>query len=81
MTTKDEIRDWLKRSEPTDTHMLMVCDTFNYEDYPVYVHKGESVKVKEDEFNKKSMQKVMEVYSLKQDIESQLNEYRSFHYD
>ena len=77
-TTKQNIRDWLTRKiTPTGqkiedcTHMLVVCDTFDYNDYPVYVEKGQDVREVEAEHNDgKSMQKVMEVYSFSYDIES-----------
>jgi hypothetical protein len=82
--TKNDIRNWLDNRPENATHILSVCDTFSYEDYPVYVLKGESVKKKEDEYNNKNMQKVNEIYSFnfdKYEIEKQLSEYRSFHYD
>ena len=37
MTTKTQISNWLKRARPDDTHMIVVCDTFDYSDYPVFV--------------------------------------------
>lgn len=63
--------------------MIVVCDSFDYEDYPVYVKKGEDVRAKHKEYidGKHSMQRVMEVYSLNQDKEKQLNEHRAFNFD
>ena len=82
MTSKDEIRGWLhKAKEMKSTHMIVVCDTFDYGDYPVFVAEGENVKEVESKYDDKDMQQVVEVYSLKLDIETQLNERRSFHYD
>lgn len=82
MTTKNTIREWLTRDTVKKcTHMLVVCDTFSYEDYPVYVSKGESVKEIYAKFNGKDMQRVEEVYSFNHDIEKQLGEKRAFHYD
>ena len=63
------------------THMIVVCDTFSYEDYPVYVTKKERVTEKFSEYDRKNMQKVMEVYSYQRDLEAQLNEQRAFHWD
>ena len=85
MTTKNEIRGWLTIDvtpigQERCTHMLVVCDTFSWEDYPVYVNEDEDVKEVCDKFNK-DMQTVMEVYSFNHDIEEQLNERRAFHYD
>lgn len=38
MTTQDDIREWfLAGTELAATHLIVVCDTFDHEDYPVYV--------------------------------------------
>ena len=83
MTTREEIRSWLesKVGDNDLTHMLVVCDTFDYEDYPVYVSRRENVREVFHKYNGPNMQKVMEVYSLRKDIEDQLNEHRAFHFD
>jgi hypothetical protein len=78
--TKSDIRHWLERADKECTHMIVVCDTFDYDDYPVYVYPHENVRVKEAEYNGKNMARVMEVYNLKMDIEKQLAEHRSFNY-
>ncbi len=62
------------------THMIIVCDTWDYEDYPVYVQKDENAFKIEKKYNSSNMQKVMEVYSLSLSKEEQMNERRSFHY-
>ncbi len=72
MTTIKTIRKWLERGkEEGATHVIVVCDTFDYEDYPVMVSPGEDVREKETEYSD-NMQKVMEVYNLNMDIEEQL---------
>lgn len=74
MTTKEEIARWAKIGiEDGATHMLVVCDTFNYEDYPVFVMPVDNVRMKVDEYNGPNMQKVMEVYDLKVDLKKQLD--------
>ncbi|MBI2064724.1 MAG: hypothetical protein HYT62_01580 [Candidatus Yanofskybacteria bacterium] len=81
-TTQADIRGWLNEAKKMKaTHVIVVCDTFDWEDYPVYVASNEDVRKKYSEYNGPNMQKVMEVYSLKIDIESQLNERRAFHFD
>lgn len=62
------------------THMIVVCDQFSYEDYPVYVLESQDVREKEQKCNKASMQRVMEIYSYSMAINEQLNETRSFNY-
>ena len=42
--TRDEILAWFDRGAALGaTHMIVVCDTFSYEDYPVFVMPGEDV--------------------------------------
>lgn len=63
--TKEDISNWFEKGvELKATHMIVVCDTFDYEDYPVYVQKDQDVHKIKEEYNNKDMQKVMEVYCL-----------------
>ena len=81
-TKPSDIRRWLNKGKKCGaTHVIVVCDTYDWEDYPVYVAPDENVRKKYAEHNGPNMQKVMEVYSLKIDIEKQLSERRSFHFD
>lgn len=82
MTTKDDIRLWLKRGiEMGATHVIVACDTFDYQDYPVYVKPEEDARKLRAEYDQKPMQRVMEVYSLALPIEAQLAEERAFHFE
>ena len=62
------------------THMIVVCDTWDYEDYPVFVKPGEDARVVAAQNNGVNMQRVMEVYDLSMDKNTQMNETRAFHY-
>ena len=77
----DYIKGCLKNGEGKGySHMLMVCDTFDYEDYPVFVSEGEDVNAyisKYQDYQK--MSKVMEVYSYALDLDAQLKERRAWH--
>lgn len=75
MITQSEIRNWLHHSDVCDTHMLVICDTFSHEDYPVYTA---DVQASIKRYNNASMQRVMEVYDLRQDFETQLAEKRTW---
>lgn len=76
-TTVDEIRQWLKKGhEDGASYMIVVCDTYDYEDYPVYVMPGTDVKKEYDSYNGPNMQRVMEVYSYAKNPEQQLGEHR-----
>jgi hypothetical protein len=73
--------DWFDRGvEIGATHMIIVCDTFEWEDYPAYVMANENVFEVKKEYDGKNMQKIMEVYKLDLSKEMQLSEYRAFHY-
>jgi hypothetical protein len=79
--SRDDIEGWLERAKSEDSaFMFVVCDQFDYDDYPVNVPKGVDVKVAYKESNNPSnMQKVMEVYDLSLDLALQLNETRAWH--
>ena len=59
--------------------MFVVCDTFDHEDYPVKIMRGEDPLKKYSELNGKNMQRVIEVYNMSMDIEAQIREARAFH--
>jgi hypothetical protein len=80
MAEREDILGWIGRAKENNaTHMIVACDTYDYEDYPVFVSAEQSASEEVDRVNKDSMQKVMECYNLSMDIELQLNEYRAFH--
>ena len=91
--TKKEIRQWLEHGKAQNaTHMIVVCDTYDWEDYPVFISPNADVRIvaRQQGINdhnglptlaNTNMQKVMEVYSLSHDLDSQLNEYQAFHFD
>lgn len=82
VTTRNCIREWLNEARKKGaSHLIVVCDTFDYEDSPVYVLPQEDVSEEFKKYDGKNMQKVMEVYSLRRDIEEQLSEHRAFHFD
>ena len=75
--TREDIARWFIEGQSQGaTHIIVVCDTFDWEDFPVYVLPQENVREKADKQGR-----VMEVYSLSKSLEMQLNEYRAFHYD
>ena len=77
-TSKNDIREWLSRAKPTDTHMLVVCDCWDYEDFPVFVRAEDDIDAMISKYST-NMCRVMEVYNLKMDAESQLDEFRAWH--
>lgn len=77
--SKEQIGKWIERGiENGATHMIVVYDSWDYEDYPVYVYKHQSASAEVDARNGRDMLRVMEVYNLSMDIVSQLKEYRAW---
>ncbi|KKT29226.1 MAG: hypothetical protein UW41_C0010G0019 [Candidatus Collierbacteria bacterium GW2011_GWC2_44_18] len=82
MNTKDDFVRWFEDGKKKGaTHAIIVCDTFDHTDFPIYVMPGENCREKAESEGKKPMQRVMEVYSLSLDFETQFKEVRAFHYD
>jgi cytochrome oxidase assembly protein ShyY1 len=80
-TSREDIREWFKRGKKQKaTHLIVVCDTYDHEDYPVFVTKEQDAKTEVNKRDGVNMAKVMEVYNLSMDIETQLKEHRSFNY-
>ena len=80
-TSTQEIRNWFNQGTRIGaTHMIVVCDTFDYEDYPAYVMLDDDVHTMHDEIDGKNMQKVMEVYNLSMNREEQLSQHRVFNF-
>lgn len=75
MTSKKEIEQWFRDGvEQGATHMIVVCDTFDYEDYPVYVASDQNFRkiVSKYQLSAGNMQKVMEVYDLSKGMAEQV---------
>ncbi|MDR2901753.1 MAG: hypothetical protein LBU87_01405 [Lactobacillales bacterium] len=64
--------------DENNTHVLIVCDTFNYETYPVTITKTDNIHAVINKYNK-DMQRLEGVYNLKMDIKEQLFEDRPYH--
>ncbi len=80
MTTNNEIKEWFVRGKDKGaSRMIVVCDTFDYEDYPVYCDVGEVGDAVRKYSNTNNMSRVMEVYDLNMNMEDQLSEHRAYH--
>lgn len=89
MTTSQDIKMWLESSykerekqeqgipmKEIFSHMLVVCDSFDYEDYPVHVLRTEDVHEVIKKYNGENMQRIMEIYNYDMDLDKQLSEHR-----
>ena len=80
-TSREDITELFTRGKKQKaTHLIVVCDTYDHEDYPVFVTKKQDAKTEVTKRNGVNMARVMEVYNLSMDMETQLKEYRSFNY-
>jgi hypothetical protein len=80
MVEISQIRRWFAMGlEQKSTHMLVVCDGYNHEDYPVFVSREKDANKIYEDILGWDMQSVMEVYDLSLDLDSQLRENRAFH--
>jgi hypothetical protein len=79
IASKQDIRDWLLSGKTKGaTHVIVMTDTFEHDDYHVDVMPGTDIN-KEVEVRKKGEMQVMrEVYNLSMDIESQINQPRAW---
>lgn len=68
----EDIMGWFDRGvKEGASHMIVVCDSFSYEDYPVYVAKESEFYTVYAKYNGVNMQRIMEVYDLSESKESQ----------
>lgn len=80
-TTVDDIRRWLQRGKDEGaTHVIVMCDTFDYDDYPVNVMPNQDAREIVNERDGKNMAKLVEVYNLSMDWEEQIAEFRARNY-
>ena len=78
--TRDEISNWFDRGVAQKaTHMIVVCDTFDHEDYPCFANGDADAIEQHGYYDGKNMQRVMEVYDLRADKAEQMGEPRAMH--
>jgi hypothetical protein len=64
MSSLREIANWWERGKAEGAaFMIVVCDTFDYEDYPVYTQLADFWP-QYDDHDGKNMQRIMEVYDF-----------------
>jgi len=64
-TTHEDVERWKAEGfRRGATHVVVVCDSFSYEDYPVYVGPHENVATVRAKYDNKNMQRIMKVIEL-----------------
>lgn len=63
-----DIKGWFEegKKDPKNTHMIVAHDTFDHDNYPVYVKEGQDPRaIIKERYSGQNMQSVDEVYSYK----------------
>jgi len=75
--TRQDLEQWFYEGVKYDQkYMVVVCDTFDYEDYPCYFET--KTMAAEKVANPGDMQRVMEVYDLNADKDLQMKMHRAW---
>jgi hypothetical protein len=78
--TFQDIKRWVKEAKKQKaTHLIVAVDTFDHDNYPVFVSEDEDIKERVAHFNGPNMQRIDEVYNMSMDIDKQLSERRAWH--
>lgn len=63
--SRDKIMDWIMEGgRQLATHVIVVCDSFDYTDYPVYVRADQDALAVAESYRRKDMQRVVEIIEL-----------------
>jgi len=77
--SKGDIERWLESAkEKGATHLIVAVDTYDHDNYPVYVGPNEKIQEKIQRIDSGNMQGIDEVYNMSIDIDKQLSEYRAY---
>lgn len=81
MASKQDISKWFDNGKDKGcTHVIVVCDTFSRDYYPVFVSDTDSSRDVAAKYDNVDMQKVVEVYNLNADKANQLSAHRAMNY-
>lgn len=65
--TREDVDRWISTAKKMGArYIISVCDTFDYDDYPVYVMPGESLEKRKQEYTG-NMQRINEVITMNPD--------------
>lgn len=72
MTTVDDLKQWFKEGKQEKAaYMIIVCDTFSYEDFPIYCKSKLTLEKEMAHRTGSPMSRIMEVYDLKKPFDKQ----------
>lgn len=80
-TTRSDIEGWFDNGvADKQQFMIIVCDTFDWEDYPIFCDDAKELAEQYASHNGVNMQTIMEVYDLTKDKVTQMKQNRCFSY-
>lgn len=60
-----QVEGWIQQGVAEGaTHVISVCDTFDYVDYPVYVYHNQDINEKKKQYDGTNMQRINEIIDL-----------------
>jgi hypothetical protein len=71
-TTRAQIGGWFDDAPEGATHMIIVCDTFDYSDYPAYFVSADDARTELDAIRQDNFRRAMEVYDLRKSKAEQI---------
>lgn len=75
-----DLSSWFNRGlRNGNKYMMVYCDTFDYDDYPVFFDHANDLHTYMDNARHAEMTRLMGVYDLSMDKESQIQEGRCMH--
>lgn len=66
--SRQDVDRWIAKAiRDKATHIVSVCDTFSYDDYPVYVMPGDNLEEIKAKYHGENMQVINEVIQINED--------------
>lgn len=66
--SREDVDRWIEEAKKKGaTHIISVCDTFDWDDYPVYVMPGDDLEKKKAKYSSENMQRINEVITINAD--------------
>ena len=76
---KEKVTSWLRTArQRSATHMIIAFDTTKQNPFPVYIGRDTSVQQKIKSFNDNDFVRAVEVYNMKMDIDTQVQQGRAW---
>lgn len=64
--SRQDVNRWIETAKNNGaTHIISVCDTYDYDDYPVYVMPDETVQERRKNYDGKDMKRINEVIQIR----------------